>query len=260
MHISSVPESFFHALASAAADAALPHFRTGVAVSNKAEVGFDPVTAGDKGAELAMRALIERDYPDHGILGEEEDDVRPDAEDVWVLDPIDGTRAFISGIPLWGTLIGLRSGGIPVAGMMTQPFIGERFFGAAGAATYTGPLGNSVLKTRACPSLSDALLCTTSPYLFASGDVERYRSLEASVRMARYGTDCYAYCLLAAGHVDVVIESGLKPYDILALIPIIEAAGGRVTTWDGDSAAEGGRILATGDPRLHDEILRRLED
>jgi myo-inositol-1(or 4)-monophosphatase len=192
------------------------------------------------------------------VIGEEYGPDRPDAETVWVLDPIDGTRAFISGLPVWGTLIGLLHRGEPVLGMMVQPFTGERYAGDGRRAWYAGPGGPAPLSTRPCQSLGDAVLFTTSPKLFDGADLAAYGRVEESVRLARYGLDCYGYCMVAAGHGDCVVEAGLKPYDIVALIPIIEGAGGRVTTWDGGPAAAGGRIAASGDRRLHDQLLRRL--
>ena len=258
MRMNDIPETFFHELAGAASHEALKYFRSDLAVANKQAGGFDPVTEADRNAETAMRALIEKSYPLHGILGEEQDDVRLDAEYVWVLDPIDGTRSFISGIPLWATLIGLKRDGVPTAGMMAQPFIGERFFGDCRSAAYSGPAGNRILKSRDCRTVADALLCTTTPELFDADERERYDRVEKAVRLSRYGTDSYAYCLVAAGHVDAVVESGLHPYDIVALIPIIEGAGGVVTNWTGGSATDGGRILATGNPHLHQVLLQLL--
>jgi myo-inositol-1(or 4)-monophosphatase len=249
---------FLDKLADAAAAEILPHFRTSFAVESKGAHGFDPVTVADRAAEVAIRKLIQTTYPDHGIVGEEFPAERAGAEHVWVIDPIDGTRAFIAGIPVWGTLIGLLTKGTPTIGMMAQPFTGERFAGDGGSAWYTGPNGARPLKTRACTRLADAILSTTTPFLFDDVEMPAYRRVESAARMARYGGDCYAYVMLAAGFIDVVIEAGLKPYDIVALIPVIEGAGGRVTTWDGGSAAGGGRIVATGDPRLHETVLKML--
>ena len=255
---SSDLRSFLDKLADAASAEILPHFRTAFAVENKGTNGFDPVTVADRAAETAIRKLIQATYPDHGIVGEEFPAERAGAENVWVIDPIDGTRAFIAGIPVWGSLIGLLSKGAPTLGMMVQPFTGERFGGDGKSAWYTGPAGPGTLKTRACPKLGDAILSTTTPFLFDDIEMPAYRRVEAAARMARYGCDCYAYAMLAAGFIDVVIEAGLKPYDIVALIPVIEGAGGKVTTWDGGSAASGGRVVATGDPRLHEIVLKML--
>ncbi len=249
---------FLDRLADVASEAIMPHFRASAAVDNKAAEGFDPVTAGDRAAEEALRALINATYPAHGIMGEEFGNENLGAEHVWVLDPIDGTRAFISGLPVWGTLIGLLKDGIPALGMMAQPFTGERFSGDGLSARYTGPGGPRALKTRACDSLSAAVLSTTTPALFKGAEREAYLRVEEKVRLVRYGTDCYAYCMVAAGFMDAVVETGLHPYDIVALIPVIEGAGGRVTNWEGGPASAGGRVVAAGDLRLHAEILDAL--
>ncbi len=253
-------ESFVRDLARVSGEAILPFFRSSIGVENKAGKGaFDPVTEGDRAGEAAMRRMIRQTFPAHGIIGEEHGTENAEAEHVWVLDPIDGTRAFIAGIPLWGTLIGLARHGRPVFGMMHQPFIREKFWGDGAAARYEGPAGERALRTRPCETLSAATIMTTSPKLFDAETIGRYQTVEAACRTYRYGADCYAYCMLAAGHVDLVVEAGLKPYDILALVPIIEGAGGIVTTWDGGSAAGGGRIVAAGDRRIHAEALKLLQ-
>lgn len=251
---------FVNELATRSGEAILPFFRTAMETHNKAGDGsFDPVTEGDRAAETVMRRMIRESFPAHGIVGEEFGAENAGAEFVWVLDPIDGTRAFVSGLPVWGTLIGLTRGGNPAYGMMHQPFTRERFFGDGEEAGYAGPEGKRQLRTRACGALSAATLMTTSPRLFAAGDRERFERVEQAARLTRFGCDCYAYCMLAAGHVDLVIEAGLQPYDIVALVPIIEGAGGVVTTWDGGPAAEGGRIIASGDRRLHAAALAMLQ-
>lgn len=249
---------FVNELATLSGQAILPFFRTALAPENKAEGGFDPVTEADRAAEAVMRQMIKRKLPTHGIVGEEFGSEAQDAEYVWVLDPIDGTRAFISGLPSWGTLIGLTRGGHPAYGMMHQPFTGERFFGDGGGSFYRGPGGERRLRTRRCASLAEATLATTTPHLFDEAQRAAYDRVEAQARLTRYGTDCYAYCMVAAGHIDLVIEAGLKPYDIVALIPIIEGAGGVVTSWDGGSAAAGGTVVAAGDKRLHQAALELL--
>ncbi len=236
----------------------MPHFRAAPSVDNKASAEFDPVTVADRAAEAAMRALINDHYPDHGIVGEEYGSERADADHVWVLDPIDGTRAFITGLPVWGTLIGLTIEGRPAFGMMAQAFTRERYAGDGARAWYTGPGGDQALQTRSCSALSAAMLFTTSPYLFAEDEARAYRRVERAARLARYGCDCYAYCMVGSGQADLVVEAGLQSYDIVALIPIVEGAGGRLTDWDGGSAAGGGRIAASGDPRLHDRLLEEL--
>ncbi|HMO30392.1 histidinol-phosphatase [Enterovirga sp.] len=250
---------FVEELAAASGRSILPFFRTTLAAEDKSGGGvFDPVTEADKAAEVTLRRLIAGAFPGHGIVGEEFGNEREDAEFVWVLDPIDGTKSFVSGFPLWGTLIGLLRNGRAAYGMMHQPFIGERFFGDGGGAGYRGPHGSRTIRTRPCASLAEATLSTTSPSLIPGDLLPRYRRVEEAARLTRYGYDCYAYCMLASGHIDVVVEAGLKPYDIVALIPIIEGAGGIVTTWTGERAEGGGAIVACGDRRLHAQVLELL--
>lgn len=250
---------FVHDLASRSGEAILPFFRTAMATQNKAGAGsFDPVTEGDRTAEMVMRRMIKETFPAHGIIGEEFGSERAEAEFVWVLDPIDGTRAFVSGLPVWGTLIGLTRSGVPAYGMMHQPFTRERYFGDGEAAYYRGPEGERSIMTRACAALPEATIMTTSPKLLKGADKKAYERVEAQCRLARYGCDCYAYCMLASGHIDLVIEAGLAPYDIVALIPIIEGAGGVITAWDGGSATKGGRIIAAGDRRIHAAAMALL--
>lgn len=250
--------AFFDLLAEAAKKETLPRFRVGADVVNKEAAGFDPVTEGDRNAETAIRALIEQHFPDHGILGEEHGSVGLDREYVWVIDPIDGTRAFISGVPVWGTLIGLYRNGEAVMGLIDQPFTGERYFADGKASHYAGPDGKKVLSTRACNSLSDAILFTTSPHLFKDSGRTRFEAVQDKVRLFRYGVDCYAYALLAAGHIDLVVECGLKPYDVGGLIPVIEQAGGIITTWDGGPAENGGEIIAAGSRAVYDQAMAIL--
>ena len=253
---------FMDDLAEASGRAIMPFFRAQVALTDKAAgtAPFDPVTEADRAAELVLRNMIRARFPAHGIFGEEFGSERLDSEYVWVLDPIDGTRAFITGIPTWGTLIGLTRNGGAVRGLMHQPYLGERFTGDGRSARLRGPRGERTLHTRRCADLSAAMLATTDPRLFTQGDeAERFRAIEGRVRMSRYGTDCYAYCMLASGQIDLVVEAGLKPYDIVALIPIVEGAGGVITAWDGGPATAGGRIVAAGDPRLHAAALKYLD-
>jgi myo-inositol-1(or 4)-monophosphatase len=247
---------FVDELATVSGETIRPFFRTALGVENKDRSGgFDPVTAADRAAESAMRALIKKTFPEHGILGEELGAERPDAEYVWILDPIDGTKSFICGMPAWGTLIALTRRGEPIYGMMHQPFTREQFIGDGKAASYRGPAGDRALRTRPCAALDDAVLLTTSPLLMRDGDRRAFRRVEEAVRLSRYGGDCYAYCMLAAGHVDLVIETELKPYDVLPLIPIIEGAGGIITTWDNDKPHQGGKIIAAGDKRIHAKAM-----
>ena len=250
---------FVDKLAAVSGETIRPYFRTALGVENKSDAGgFDPVTAADRAAEAAMRALIKKTFPEHGIVGEELGAERADAEYVWVLDPIDGTKSFICGMPAWGTLIALTRRGEPIYGMMHQPFTREHFTGDGSAARYRGPAGDRALRTRACVTLQDAVLLTTSPLLMRETDRRAFRRVEQAVRLSRYGGDCYAYCMLAAGHVDLVIETELKPYDVMPLIPIIEGAGGIITTWDNGRPHAGGQIIAAGDKRAHARAMEVL--
>ena len=251
--------AFIDRLATASGETILPFFRTSLDVENKSgSRDFDPVTEADRAAEAVMRRMIKANFPQHGIVGEEFGNERENAEYVWVLDPIDGTKSFIAGFPIWGTLIALLHRGTPVFGMMHQPYIGERFSGDSGSARYRGPSGERKLAVRRCASLKEATSFTTSPLLMNRRRPRRFGKVEAEVRLTRYGGDCYSYCMLAAGHLDLVIETELKPYDIAALIPIITGAGGVVTTWDGKPAQGGGRIIAAGDPRVHEAAMKLL--
>ena len=255
-------QAFVDELATVSGEAIRPFFRTALGIDDKNRGGaFDPVTAADRAAEQAMRMLIRERFPAHGIIGEEFGAERTEAEYVWILDPIDGTKAFISGMPAWGTLIALTRAGKPVFGMMHQPFIGERFSGDGAAAAYRGPAGVRTLRARPCESLPVAVLYTTSPRYMNAADRSAFARVEAAVRMSRYGGDCYSYCMLAAGFVDLVVETELQPYDVAALIPIIEGAGGVVTAWDGgawDRDAGKTRIVAAGDRRIHAQALELL--
>jgi myo-inositol-1(or 4)-monophosphatase len=250
--------SFVDQLATASGETILPFFRTALAIENKKAGGFDPVTAADRTAEQTMRTLIRKQFPDHGILGEEYGSERTDAEYVWVLDPIDGTKSFISGMLAWGTLIGLMRFGEPVFGMMHQPFTRERFSGDGGGTRYRGPGGNRDLHARSCARIEDALLSTTSPLLMNPDDRAAFAKVEDKVKLSRYGGDCYAYCMLAAGLIDLIIETEIKPHDIVAIVPIIAGAGGIITTWDNGPAQGGGRIIVAGDKRVHEAALEML--
>ncbi len=248
-----------HAFADLSGKAILPHFRSQMTVDNKAAAGFDPVTAADRGAEDAIRTALSMRHPDHSILGEEFGARRTASPYTWVIDPIDGTKAFITGMPLWGTLIGLTYEGRATLGLMDQPFTKERVWAGPDASFWRLPGGRARrISTRACAALADAILSTTSPDLFSKTERAKFERVKARARLTRFGGDCYAYCLLAAGHIDLVIEAGLKPYDVMALIPIIERAGGRITTWDGSRPENGGRIIAAGDPGLHAAALEVL--
>lgn len=253
------------ALADAARGASLPHFRVrDLAADDKGKGRFDPVTAADRAAERAMRDILAIHRPNDGILGEEEARRAGTSGLTWVLDPIDGTRAFISGLPVWGTLIALDDGSRGRIGVVDQPYVGERFIGVIGGhggrAWMDGPAGHMPLSTRACAGLAVATLFTTDPFLFSAAEAEAFRAVRERVRLTRYGTDCYAYMLLAMGLVDIVIESGLAAYDVAALIPIIEGAGGHVTDWQGADCRWGGRVLAAGSPEVHAEALGILSE
>lgn len=251
--------AFIGRLATSSGETILPFFRTSLSIDNKSQnKDFDPVTEADRAAEAVMRRIIRYHFPQHGIIGEEFGNEREDADYVWVLDPIDGTKSFIAGFPIWGTLIALLHKGTPVFGMMHQPFIGERFSGDNGVANYQGPSGARRLQARRCTSLREATSYTTSPLLMNEADRAIFGRIESEVRLSRYGGDCYSYCMLAAGHLDLVVETELKPYDIAALIPIVTGAGGIVTNWEGGPAQNGGRIVAAGDARVHEAALKML--
>ncbi len=252
-------EAFALELARVAAEVTLPLFRTGAATEDKGEPGaFDPVTEADRGAEAAMRRLIESHFPDHGIVGEEYGADRPDAEYVWVLDPVDGTRAFVAGLPLWTTLIGLTHRGRPVVGAVAQPYLDEVFLGGPSGARCATRGAETPIATRPCPKLNDAVIATTDPDIFTGAELGGWRQVRATARLARLGCDAYAYAMLAAGHIDLVAETGLKPWDWTALVALIEAAGGRVTDWLGETPRDDGRILAVGDAALTDQALLTL--
>jgi myo-inositol-1(or 4)-monophosphatase len=251
---------FAHELARRSGEVILPHFRQSVAYDNKiGPTGFDPVTAADRAAEEVIRAAILERFPDHGIVGEELGTDNAQSPYAWIIDPIDGTRSFMMGMHTWGTLIGLRLEGKPLLGLMNQPFTGERFWSDGSAAHYAGPGGPRRLATRLCPALDQAILGSTHPELFREpGQLDAFNRVKARVRMTRYGGDCLSYCLLAMGQVDIVVEANLQSYDIAALIPIIELAGGVVTTWTGGDAQHGGTVIAAGDARLHEAALALL--
>ncbi len=251
-------------LAAAAGAAALPHFRSPALVAgDKGGMRhFDPVTAADRAAEAAIRTILAAERPDDAILGEEEAAREGTSGLTWVIDPIDGTRSFISGVPTWGVLVALDDGTTGRIGVIAQPYIGELFIGVketAGARAWfeRGP-ARRPLTTRACASLAQASLFCTSPQMFEADEWRGFRRVEERVRLVRFGTDCYAYALLAHGLVDLVIESSLEAYDIAAPKVLIEAAGGIVTNWKGGDCRWGGQVIAAGDARLHAEALELL--
>ena len=250
-----------HAMADAARGAILPYFRRADLVTDDKGVGrFDPVTEADRAAEAAMRAVLARLRPEDAILGEEEAATGGTSGLTWVIDPIDGTRGFISGTPTWGVLIALCDAAGPVYGLIDQPYIGERFEGGLGRASVTGPGGTAALGTRATATLEQATLFTTFPEVGTAAERAGFDAVRDRVKLTRYGMDCYAYALLAAGQVDLVIEAGLAAYDISAPIAVIEAAGGIVTDWRGCPVHEGGRALAAANRAIHAEALALLAD
>ena len=255
-------DAFLIALNKASAEVILPLFRGAHGLSNKLDAtgGFDPVTEADKGAERAIRALIASRYPDHGVIGEEYGEDRADAEWVWVLDPVDGTRAFIAGLPLWCTLIGLRHHGRPLMGSIGQPFLNELYIGHAGGSRLVSAAGERALKVRPCPDLADALIATTDPEAcFSETERRAWAQVRAASRLARLGCDAYAYAMVAAGTLDLVVEAGLKSWDIEAAIPVIAGAGGITTDWRGEPVGQhGGQIAIAGDPACLEAALVAL--
>ena len=249
-----------HALADAARPPTLAHFRTdGLQADNKDAAGFDPVTIADHAAEAAMRDVLAKLRPDDAILGEE-GGAKPGTSGLtWVLDPIDGTRGYISGTPTWGVLIALADGSGPLLGLIDQPYIKERFIGGFGQAALTGPAGTSALRCRAPRPLDQATVMTTFPEVGTAAEGRAFHAVAGRARLTRYGMDCYAYALLAAGQVDLVIEAGLKAYDIQAPIAVIEAAGGIVTDWEGGPAHHGGQVIAAANADIHAEALAILQ-
>ncbi|MCW3782156.1 histidinol-phosphatase [Defluviimonas salinarum] len=248
-----------HALADAAREATLAHFRAdGLAADNKETSRFDPVTVADRASEERMRAILAERRPDDAILGEEFGPKPGTSGLTWVLDPIDGTRSYLSGTPTWGVLIALSDPTGPVFGLIDQPYIGERFAGGFGISEVTGPMGMRPLRARPARPLSEAILFTTFPEVGTEAEGAAFRRLSARTRLTRYGIDCYAYALVAAGQIDLVVEAGLQAYDVQAPIAVIEAAGGIVTDWEGRPAHQGGRVLAAANPEIHRAAMEVL--
>lgn len=254
-------DAFLVELNAVAAGVILPLFRAEHSLENKGGPGgFDPVTAADRGAEGALRRRIAERFPQHGVIGEEYGEDRPDAELVWVIDPIDGTRAFIAGLPVWTTLIGLRYRGHPVLGSIGQPYIGELFIGHEGGSRLVTREKTTPLKVRPCPSLAEATIATTDGAIYLDvAEQQVWTDLRARARNARLGCDAYAYAMVAAGSIDLVVESGLKAWDVDAAIPVVTGAGGIVTNWSGDPVgAHGGQVAIAGDRACLDEALAVL--
>lgn len=252
---------FLHAMAKAAAKETLAYFRLALEVENKDKNGFDPVTVADRKTEQAIIDIIKANFPNHKLLSEEfnGDGALKEGSLSWVIDPIDGTRAYISGMPTWATLIGLYDGLTPVMGLMDQPFIGERFWAVDGNAYWRSSNIDKPIKTRSCPNIAQATLATTAHHFFEAPEVAPiWHAISSAAKLTRYGGDSYNYVLLAAGHIDVVIERDLHPYDILPLRPIIEGAGGIVTDWQGNPVTAGGHVIACGDKTLHAQILNMI--
>lgn len=247
--------------ADVAAAMTLPRFRTPLAVDNKWTEGFDPVTEADREAERVIREMIADRFPDHGLIGEEWDEKPGAGRFAWIIDPIDGTRAFITGVPVWGTLVGFLVDGRAVAGLMAQPFTGEVYLSLPGEAHYQRGADRRQLRVSDVTELARAKLTTTSPDLFmGAGLMSQWSAVRNSALTVRYGLDCYGYCLLAAGHIDLVVETQLKDVDISPLIPIVANAGGVVTTWDGGPAEAGGNIIAAATPELHAATMAMLAE
>jgi histidinol phosphatase-like enzyme (inositol monophosphatase family) len=249
-----------HALADAARAATLQYFRRAdLTADTKEETRFDPVTAADRLSEQRMREILATRRPQDAILGEEFGATVGSTGLTWVLDPIDGTRGFLSGTPTWGVLISVRDASGPIYGIIDQPYIGERFEGGLGRAEVNGPTGRSVLRTRPARSLAEAIVMTTFPEVGQPDEARAFHAVASKARLVRYGTDCYAYALVAAGSIDLVIEAGLQAYDVQAPIAVITAAGGIVTDWHGRPAHDGGQILAAANPTIHAEALAHLQ-
>ena len=242
-----------------ARDITLPLFGTPIAAENKAKTGYDPVTQADKDAEEALREIIIENFPDDAITGEEFDDVSGTSDWEWTLDPIDGTRAFMAGVPVWSTLIAVSYLGRPLLGLIDLPALNIAFWGEPGHAWREDAAGKRDLSTKPCPTLNDAVLgCTEPMAMLNAGELAAYNIIRSATRFARLGLDAFGYGMVAEGRMDIIIESGLKPCDVRALIPVIEGAGGKMTNWHGGSCAHGGQVVAVGDPGLLPELYTYL--
>ena len=251
-------EEFALELAQLAGSVALANFRRDIDISNKDADGFDPVTNADRAIEQVLRTSILERFPEHGIVGEEEGRTESLSPYTWYLDPIDGTRAFMMGSPLWGTLVGVTADNAPLFGLMVQPFLEEVFLGSAKSSWLIRPGERRRLRARACDKLEAAALASTHPDLFDAKSSQAFAALADRCLLHRWGGDCYNYAMLAAGFVDLVVEDQLKPYDIMPLIPILEGAGCVVTDWQGGPAMGGGKVLAAATPALHSAAVAVL--
>ncbi len=250
-----------HRLCEASGAAIRPHFRQRIEVVNKLEDAFDPVTEADKGGERAIRAILDAERPDDAILGEEYGEKAGTSGWRWVLDPVDGTRCFITGRHEWGSLIALEKDEVPVMGILDQPVLGERYIGVNGRTELHQAGRVTPLRTRACPQVKDAVLCATDPSAYMTpAQVAAFDRVKAAARLTRYHGDCYIFAMLAMGFIDVIVEGAFRRWDIAALVPLVEGAGGVITNWQGGVWRDGDAVVASGDPRLHDAIIRLLQD
>ncbi|HEX4027471.1 MAG TPA: histidinol-phosphatase [Rhizomicrobium sp.] len=253
--------AFAGRLADASGAAIRPFFRQRIEVAHKPGLrAFDPVTEADKGGERAIRAIIERDRPGDGIMGEEYGE-KPGKNGLrWVLDPVDGTRAFITGRHEWGSLIALENNEVPVLGILDQPVLGERYLAANGRSVLLEGEKRTPLRVRECADIKDAILCATDPSAYFAPDQQAaFGRVKARTRMTRYGGDCYLFAVLALGFVDIIIEAGFNRWDVAALIPLVQGAGGVITSWSGGDCRDGKTILACGDRRVHEEAIKLLK-
>lgn len=251
-------EDFALELAHTAGGIAEAHFRQPITIENKGANAFDPVTNADRAIERVLRAAIVERYPEHGIVAEEEGTRAAQSDYTWFIDPIDGTRAFMTGSPLWGTLIGLTRRDEPLFGLLAQPVLEEVFFGGPSGSWLIKAERRDRLASRACTTLDKAVLASTHPDMFVGRGAEAFRSLASRCLLNRFGGDCYNYAMLAAGYLDLVVESQLKAYDIVPLIPILERAGCVVTDWRGRAPLGGGDVVAAATPELHEAALAVL--
>ncbi len=247
---------FAIALAEASAAEILPYFRRNTAVDVKDGPVWDPVTEGDRAGERIIRNMIEERYPDHGIHGEEFGIKEARAPFTWVLDPVDGTRSFVCGMPTWATLIGLSYEGRPAVGLMNQPVVGDMFYGSPEGAWHDYRGQTSHIASRKNVSLSRASIGTTAPELYRSEENQRrFQALKARAQLTRYGGDAYFFCMMAAGHIDIAMDCGLQPYDITPLLPIVTGAGGFAAEWTGGDMSKGGNVITAGSRALLDEAM-----